>query len=221
MHKTSLIIQTKQIHLAQLGELLKLDSEFEWTENNPDLLQISTSENSIGIGEAKKIVDWSGKQPFNHEVKVGIIWEAEKLTPEAQNSLLKTLEEPAQNTLIVLVTGNISGLLSTILSRCQVLSFGSEQEQVADETKLETEVTEFIRDDYLQKLSRINKIEDRAEAIGFVLKLMQVLISNRAQFKTADLNQYLDTAKSCYIGLKAGTNIKLTLQLLAISMENN
>ncbi len=222
MHQSSLIIQTKQITLPELAKLIELDSSFEWQENNPDLFQVKSDESSIGIDLAKKIVDWAGKAPFSHQVKVGIIWEAQKLTPEAQNSLLKTLEEPQHNTLIVLVTSNISALLSTILSRCQLISHQSSQ--VADQTQiklLEAKVSEFIVATYLQKLDLITKIEDRAEAIAFSLQFMQTLINSRQKFKITDLNNYLDTAKSCYVGLKAGTNIKLTLQLLAISMEDN
>ena len=56
--------------------------------------------------------------------KIGIINDAEILTLQAQNALLKTLEEPAGNSLLVLVAVNAASLASTILSRCQRLVFG-------------------------------------------------------------------------------------------------
>ena len=54
--------------------------------------------------------------------KVGIIHDADRMGDEAQNALLKTLEEPPPETLIILTTGNVSALLPTTRSRCQQLS---------------------------------------------------------------------------------------------------
>ncbi len=54
--------------------------------------------------------------------KVGIIHEADRMNTEAQNALLKTLEEPPQETLLLLLTGNPEALLPTTRSRCQTFS---------------------------------------------------------------------------------------------------
>lgn len=55
------------------------------------------------------------------DCKVGIIYDADRMGDEAQNALLKTLEEPPRDTLIILATGNPSALLPTTRSRCQPL----------------------------------------------------------------------------------------------------
>lgn len=55
-------------------------------------------------------------------IKVGLILEADCLNEQAQNAFLKTLEEPAENTLLLLVTVSPNNLLATIRSRCQLLS---------------------------------------------------------------------------------------------------
>ena len=55
-------------------------------------------------------------------LKVGIISDADRMNDEAQNALLKTLEEPPENTLLVLNTGNAASLLPTTRSRCQQLA---------------------------------------------------------------------------------------------------
>ena len=54
--------------------------------------------------------------------KIGIIYEADRMAIQAQNAFLKTLEEPTQGTILVLITNNVDGLLPTIKSRCQVIS---------------------------------------------------------------------------------------------------
>ncbi|MGB0716849.1 MAG: ATP-binding protein [Phycisphaerae bacterium] len=56
--------------------------------------------------------------------KVFVIREGEKLQPQAQQALLKTLEEPPPLTFLILLTTSLNALLTTIMSRCQVVPFG-------------------------------------------------------------------------------------------------
>lgn len=63
-------------------------------------------------------------KPSMGRAKVFIIREAEKLNVEAQNALLKTLEEPPPTTFLILVTASLESLLPTVQSRCQVIPFG-------------------------------------------------------------------------------------------------
>ena len=75
--------------------------------------------NSISIDEIRQqlILDVDIK-PYNSEYKIYIIPEADKMTPQAQNALLKTIEEPPSYAVIILLTENVDGLLPTIQSRC-------------------------------------------------------------------------------------------------------
>jgi DNA polymerase-3 subunit delta' len=68
--------------------------------------------------------------------KVFIVEEAERMSIGAQNAMLKTLEEPAGRTLIIFLTDQPGGLLSTIRSRCQVVRFGPLDEELT-RTKLQ------------------------------------------------------------------------------------
>ena len=61
-------------------------------------------------------------KPYSSPYKVYIVGEAEKMTPQAQNALLKTLEEPPEYVVILLLTANVNSLLPTILSRSVVLN---------------------------------------------------------------------------------------------------
>lgn len=63
------------------------------------------------------------KVPFEAPAKVFLIHDAERMQPAAANALLKTLEEPAPNTFLILITTSSSSLLPTILSRCIRLTF--------------------------------------------------------------------------------------------------
>jgi len=74
-------------------------------------------ENSIGIEEVKDFVKEMIFKPFGVSKQVAIIYEAEKLTPQAQNSFLKTLEESSDDTIYILCVNNEKNVLPTIYSR--------------------------------------------------------------------------------------------------------
>ena len=63
-----------------------------------------------------------GIKPYSSPRKIYIMNEGEKMTPQAQNALLKTLEEPPEYAVIFILTDNVEALLPTIISRCVVLN---------------------------------------------------------------------------------------------------
>jgi DNA polymerase III subunit delta' len=77
----------------------------------------------LGIDQARSIQVFLGGQALARGRKIAIFDEAQALTEDAQNALLKTLEEPPRSSLIILVCHNASKLLPTVRSRCQRLAF--------------------------------------------------------------------------------------------------
>jgi len=77
----------------------------------------------IGIDEARRIQHQMSLRPQVLSYKIALIDKAEKMTPEAGNCLLKTLEEPSGEAVIILITSNPKMLLPTIVSRCQLVNF--------------------------------------------------------------------------------------------------
>jgi len=71
----------------------------------------------------KELIPQANLKPFEAEWKVFIIVEADRMNDEAQNAVLKTLEEPPGQSVLILVTSNPSALLPTIVSRCQAIPF--------------------------------------------------------------------------------------------------
>jgi DNA polymerase III delta' subunit len=78
---------------------------------------------SIDVIRAE-VVEKASRKPALNRGKVFVIEQADLMTSAAQNSLLKTLEEPAGRTLVMLVTDSAGQLLPTIRSRCQTIHFG-------------------------------------------------------------------------------------------------
>lgn len=94
------------------------------TKNHPDIIWITHEKpNSIGVNDLREqlITDIQIK-PYSSKYKIYIIDEAEKMTVQAQNALLKTIEEPPEYGVILLLTINADGFLPTILSRCAILN---------------------------------------------------------------------------------------------------
>lgn len=96
--------------------------EFE-TSNNPDYNEITTEENSIKIEQIRLMQSKVAEKPIISNKKVYIIDDSEKMTKEAQNCLLKTLEEPPEYITIILITSNESQILNTVKSRCTKINF--------------------------------------------------------------------------------------------------
>jgi DNA polymerase III subunit delta' len=77
-----------------------------------------------------ELIEPAGRKPVMGRAKVFVIEQAELMNPQAQNALLKTLEEPHGRTAIILVTDSPGWLLPTIRSRCQMVRFASLPEDV-------------------------------------------------------------------------------------------
>jgi DNA polymerase-3 subunit delta' len=91
--------------------------------NHPDVVCIAPDDTTIKIEQVRAIQHRLNYKPYEEQRTTVIIDGCESLTPPAANALLKTLEEPPDNTLLLLITGNKSALPLTIISRCQLVPF--------------------------------------------------------------------------------------------------
>ena len=112
--------------------------------NQPDIITVSHEKpNSIGVGEIRRMRADLQIKPYSNARKVYIVPDAEKLTIPAQNALLKTLEEPPEYAVIILIANGLSAFLPTILSRCVVLQTRAvEEAQIARFLQREKELPE-------------------------------------------------------------------------------
>ena len=92
--------------------------------NQPDIIYISHEKpNTIGVEDIRVQINGDiAIKPYSSPRKIYIINEGEKMTPQAQNALLKTLEEPPEYAVILILTTNVEAMLPTVLSRCVVLN---------------------------------------------------------------------------------------------------
>ncbi len=89
----------------------------------PDLKIVEATRDSIKIEQIREIRKEIELKPFKCKKKVYIVDKAEKMTLEASNCLLKTIEEPPYYAIIILICSKIDAILPTIVSRCQIVNF--------------------------------------------------------------------------------------------------
>ncbi len=98
--------------------------------NHPDIHRI-VPEKSIRIEEIRTLIDALSVHPYEGGRHVVLIENAEKMTPQAQNALLKTLETPPGDAVFFLMTDQMTSLLPTIISRCRIVRFSVLEEEDA------------------------------------------------------------------------------------------
>lgn len=207
--------------------------------NNPDFLFLQTGESSIGIDEIRNLQNGLSRKPFQEKMITVLIKEAQNLTTEAQNCLLKTLEEPNPASQIFLTAPDTSWLLPTIVSRCQIIHLPLKSQIQIDEKESQKigELLNSLLNSSPAKRFKIAEEEgiakDRQSAILWLDKLTFVIrkqLLDLHQPATKDqsppnilISQYLTLLRSINhfkSYLSANCNVRLTIEnflLLALS----
>lgn len=188
------------------------DSKFS-LKNNPDLLIIEKVKNkkSIGIEEVREIGKFLKILPISHTQKIVLIKEANVLTPEAQNSLLKILEEPPEYARIILEAESSEKFLATIISRCQTIISGDTLEKVDKSTNF-LEMNLDQRFDWAEKISKLEK-DEIIEELNLILKEIKNTSNKPSKESTNLLLEVIDNLS------KYNLNSRLALEYLSLNFE--
>lgn len=169
--QTFLVASSNSIFIE--SEIKKITGVFNIAPVN--LIDISPV-TSIGIADVKKITHNLTLKPFGGGERVVIIRDMEKATLEAGNALLKILEEPPENNIIILVTVNINKLLPTIVSRCQIISDNNKTgNKSSDLSKTKIFLKQILNSSAGERIILNQKIASREEAIQLLSDLLLVL----------------------------------------------
>lgn len=120
-------------------------------KNHPDVYwtEIEKNAKNIKIDNIRKLQHSVRLSPIESDYKIFIIKDADRMNEEASNCLLKTLEEPAQNTIFILITKSLLRIKETIKSRCQIIRFHTIpaqviKDQLSRKFKADTKKIEWI-----------------------------------------------------------------------------
>lgn len=170
-----------------------------------DIVKYYPSSNSFGVDEVRNIIDEVNKKPYEGDKKVLILYKCEKLTVQAQNALLKTIEEPPKGVYLILLSDSLEMILDTIQSRCQVykltplskedilkyieykypdISLEDKHSALAYSTGIPGKIDRFIEDQNLKNLRDIciNLFEDILKREhGIVLRYEELLRNSKEE----------------------------------------
>lgn len=105
-------------------------------------LFVVKKKDTIKKQDIEEIIENSFSKPFAASYKIVIIDDFDKVTPEGQNALLKTLEEPMDYLILILISSNMRNILPTIISRCRILKFIDLTQDRIEEFLLSKKVSE-------------------------------------------------------------------------------
>lgn len=155
------------------------------TDNNPDLIMITPDKpTTLSIDHIRQtLVNDVELKPYSNSHKVYIVEDAELMNNAAQNAILKTIEEPPEYAVIILLTTNISALLQTVLSRCVKLDMQPLKKEVIKKYLMEKEkVVDYQADiavsfaeGNLGKAIELSKSQDFAEMLDEVIQLLRYI----------------------------------------------
>ncbi len=153
--------------------------------SHPDVLYFS-EESKLGIDQSKQIIEYLSLKPYSAKGRTVILEDAGNLTTEAQNALLKTLEELPEEALFILGADSDANFLPTVLSRCEIVTL--ENNTNIDLVGREPKTYEvYVKD--IDNLIHSN-IEDRFEYIEKLKKREEFLHALVIHFHQ-DMNVHL------------------------------
>lgn len=143
--------------------------------SNPDYIEIIPDEKTLKIDKIRKMQEKIAEKPIVSNKKVYIIDEADTMTEESQNCLLKTLEEPPEYAVIILIVSNESKMLPTIISRCVTVKFDilSNEEIKEIYSHLSNEMIELLEG----SLENVETIEAKARQYDELTRISDILES--------------------------------------------
>lgn len=156
-----------------------------------DFYEVEPDGNMIKISQIRSLLEKISVKPVTSSKKVYIINDADKMNQESQNSLLKTLEEPAEYVTIILIVENENIILPTIKSRCIKVSFNKlKQEDIKQiNPKISDELIEIL-DGSMSNISTISENIVDYEAIKALI----------GEIKNKPLQEFLKGADVLYNG---------------------
>ncbi|MCF8056755.1 MAG: DNA polymerase III subunit delta' [Desulfocapsa sp.] len=92
-------------------------------DSHPDFVLVAPDKGVIKIGQIRELIKTLSFAPYEARMRVVLIEDVHTMRREAANSLLKTLEEPPENNLLILTADSAGNILQTIISRCQTIPF--------------------------------------------------------------------------------------------------
>ena len=187
--------------IARIFSLMILEKEQD--KDYVDIVNYKPKKASFGVDEIRDVIDEVNKKPYEGNKKVVIIHEGSKLTVQAQNALLKTIEEPPEGVFIIILSESLESMLDTVKSRSQIYKLTPLNKQ---------EMEKFLRKINMDGSDKATAAISYAEGIpGKALRLL----------KDEDLQNLRSVILNMLKDLGSGKNIVLEYEEKFSKYKNN
>ena len=188
------------------------------TNNNPDFFLLESESGKIKIEQIREMQRKIAEKPIISNNKVYIINDSDTMTPEAQNCLLKTLEEPPEYITIILICSNENNLLATIKSRCTRLYFEQlSNDDIKEYINInfpEENIDENILELYQGSIGKAIQLRDKKNVYEKIEKIIKKL-------KEKDLIEIIQMSEEIYKSKEEINNILEYINILLLKMCKN
>lgn len=195
---------------SRVEEIEKLLSEAGLKQNHPDILYFDST-SRLGIEQARIIKEHFSLKPYSAKGRAVVLEDASNLTHEAQNALLKILEELPEYALFILGADSETKLLPTVISRCQVERVQGTGDRGQKENYIE-DIEELLKASIEERFEYIEKLKDREEFFHSLLNYFHKKLPAYSEF-TKELLQAEEWQKQ-------NVNIRAILEYLMLVMPS-
>lgn len=199
---------------TRIGEIEMVLGEINIKNPHPDLLYF-VDEEKLGIEAAKRIREHFSLKPYQAKGRVVALESSQNLTLDAQNSLLKTIEELPEQALMLLGVDSELSILPTVVSRCQ-LHFLSERTKSVLPGGFTEDIKGLLQENIEQRFEYIEKLEEKKE----FLEALIVFFRNKLQEDQVDI-KFVKKLMEAEKWQKANVNLRAILEYLMLEMPRN
>ncbi len=217
----SILLINQDLILQKTAVESKL-SQFKLNPDDPAVLWIEAEDNSrLSIKEVKKIKEHFHLKPWGEGHQIVVIISADKLSDDAQNALLKILEEPPVTGQLILTAGSTDSLLPTIISRCQIEVLHETRDTTKgpfgkhETTKTQETIKKLLASDLQERFQIIEKTEDKDQLLLELEKYFAEILKANPEALLA--NKVILQAKEWS---EANGNIRGILEYLMLNIRN-
>jgi DNA polymerase III subunit delta' len=213
MNSKIIISENLEELIENINLLLQNQELTNLTNPHPDLLYLD--QEKLGVTETKQVRQFLSVKPFSAKGRGVVILNAQNLTLDAQNSLLKTLEEPPLESLIILGVNNEHNLLPTILSRCEVIRVKGQELRGKDKKVKYLEQIKGLEEMTIdQKFGLIEKIEEKEQFLKELIHFYRQKLQTDPKYLEF-VKQLLEAEK----WEKQNVNLRAILEYLMLNMS--
>jgi DNA polymerase-3 subunit delta' len=205
----------------------------EGLENNPDFKMIFPDDKAIKIEQIREIQKDMNIKPIKYDKKIYIISEADKMTEQSQNCILKTLEEPPGYIVIILVASSAGKLLGTISSRVKKIRIEESYEGTTTFIKAEELINKAQSASKVDILNHFEFFETNKDEIDnileYILLYCNTLIKNfmlSGEEKSGNISlervaKYIEIIEETKQRLNKNCNFGMTIDRMLIKFSEN